>query len=256
VRVERMIRVTVAVLGSLLLAVCGAVPALARSGPAAGISRSAGPRLAGLANASSTSFGGWVFKLKAATSVTAEFKVPSLKCGKLLSGVGPTVIMVTGTAAAENLDAAGLLLTCAGGKAAAAARVRVDGATTVGSSKVATGDLIQATVTTSASKTTVTVADLTKGHKFTLTKSGKGAAAFRESIADNKLVSVKTGKALLVADFGTISFSAGAVSGKALGSVTPRTAVNLLSKTKVVRILTGPLTGTAKNAFTTTWKPS
>jgi hypothetical protein len=255
VRAGRKIMVTVAALGSLLLAVSGAVPALARGGPAAGLSRSTGHGAADLANATSTSFAGWVFKVKAATSVTAEFQVPSLKCGKLLSGVGPMALMVTGTAAAENLNSAGLLLACADGTAVATPVVRVDGTATIGTSKVATGDLIQSTVTTSASKTTATLADLTTGHTFTLTKSGKGAAALRELIIDNRLVSKKTGKPLHLANFGTISFSAGAVSGKALGSVTPRTAVNLLGTTKVVRILTGPLTGAAKNAFTTTWKP-
>ena len=255
-RIERTIGVTVAVLGSLLLAVSGTVPALARGGPAAGLARSAGVRLADLAVPTSTSFGGWVFKPKAATSVTAKFKVPALKCTKFLTGVGPVAVMVTGTSAAPKLNAAGLLLTCVSKKAVMRPVVRVDGTPTIGSNKVAAGDLIQSTITTSASKTTATVADLTKGHTFKLTKSGKGAAAFREGIIDNALTGTKSGKQLPIANFGKISFTACAVGGKAIGSVTPRAAVNLQSKKKVLRIVTGPITGTAKNAFTTTWKHS
>src|SRR5262249_37272247 len=158
------------------------------------LARSTGVRLAGLAAPTSTSFGGWVFKPKAATSVTTKFKMPALKCTKFLTDVKPMAVMITGTSAAPKLNAAGLLLTCVSRKAVMRPVVRVDGTPTVGSNKVATDDLIQTTITTSASKTTATVADLTTGHTFKLTKSGKGAAAFREGIIDNALTGTKTGK--------------------------------------------------------------
>jgi hypothetical protein len=254
--IERKIGVTVAVLGSLLLAVSGAIPALARSGSAAGLSRPTGFGLADVANTTSTSFGGWIFRSKAATSVTAEFKVPTLKCTTTTSGVGPIVAMTTGTSTAENFNTAGLRLQCLDGKGAGAPVVRVDGTVTVGSNTVAAGDLIQSTVTTSASKTTATVMDLTTGHTFKLTKSGKGAAALSEAIIDDALVSETTGKQLPVADFGKITFSAGAVSGKAIGSVTPRVAVIMQTKAKVVQIRVGRIIGAKKNAFVTAWAHS
>lgn len=254
--IERKIGVTVAVLGSLLLAVSGAVPALARSGSAAGLSRPTGLRLADSASVTSTSFGGWVFRSTTATSVTAEFKAPTLKCTTTTSGVGPVVAMTTGTSTAKKFNSAGLRLQCLRGKGVGAPVVRVDGAVTVGSHKVAAGDLIQATVTTSASTTTATVADLTTGHTFKLTKSGTGAAALSEAIMDQALVSKKTGTQFPVANFGKIAFSAAAISGKAIGSVTPRVAVTMQTKTKVVQIQVGPITGTKKNAFVTAWKHS
>ena len=254
--IERRIGVTVAVLGSLLLAVSGAVPALARSGSAAGHSRPTGQGLADVASVTSTSFGGWVFRSKGATSVTAEFKVPALTCTTATSGVGPLVTMTTGTTAAETFNAAGLRLQCLKGKAVGAPVVHVDGTVTAGSHKVAAGDLIKATVTTSASKTTATVADLTTGHTFTFTKSGKGAPALSEGIVDDALVSKTTGKQFPVANFGKIAFRAAAISGKAIGSVTPRVAVRMQTKAKVLQIQVGPISGAKKNAFVTAWKHS
>ena len=59
-----------------------------------------------------------------------------------------------------------------------------------------------------------------------------------------------------VVNFGKISYSKGAVGGKAIGTVTPRTAVNMQKGTGTLQILTGAITGTAKNAFTTTFKHS
>ena len=58
-----------------------------------------------------------------------------------------------------------------------------------------------------------------------------------------------------IADFGSISFTAGAVGGKALGSVSPAgTPYNMQTSKGILQVVTGPLTSTTKNAFTTTWK--
>jgi len=73
VRIERKVGATIAVLGSLLLAVSGTAPAFAHTGHSAGL-RFGGLRLADTLAATSTGFGGWVFGAKKATSVTAEFK--------------------------------------------------------------------------------------------------------------------------------------------------------------------------------------
>jgi Peptidase A4 family len=246
----------VAVLGSLFLVMSAAVPALASSGPSARLPLSAGVRSADLANATSTGFGGWTFTPKTATSVTSEFKIPTLKCTSAASGLSPGSYMITGTSSAQKFNTAGVLLECNSGKPAAAAAVVVDGASKIGSQALHAGDLMKATVTTSASTTTATIADLTKSHTFTLTKSGKGAASLEEAIINDSLVNTSTNKQLPVANFGTIPFSAGAVGGKALGSVTPKTAVNMQTSKGVLQILTGALTGTKKNAFVTTWKHS
>jgi Peptidase A4 family len=255
-RIERKAGTGAVILGSLMLVMSGAVPALAGSGPSARLPLSAGVRSADLANATSTVFGGWTFAPKTATSVTSEFKIPTLKCTSTTTGVGPLSAMVTGTSSAQKLSGAGVLLECASGAPAAAATVIVNNTETNSTHALHVGDLMKATVTRSATKTTATIADLTKGHTFTLTKSGKGAAALEELIIDDSLANSSTGKQLPVANFGKISFSSGAVSGKPLGSVTPRTAVNMQTSKKVLQILTGALTGTKKNAFLTTWKHS
>jgi hypothetical protein len=255
VRIERRIAASVAIGGSLLLALSGTVPALA-SGHSAVLARASGARLAIAANKTSTLFGGWVFAPKKATSVTSEFKIPTLKCTTASSGLGPISVMITGNTSTQNFSAAGLLLECVSGSPAAAAAVVVNGTGTVGGNAVAVGDVIKSTITVTSAKITVTVADLTKGHTFKLTKSGKGAPALQEEIIDDSLVSTSTGKQLAVANFGKIGFTNGAVSGKAIGTVTPGSAVNMVSKKKVLQILTGKITGTKKNAFLTTWKHS
>jgi hypothetical protein len=253
VRIERKVGATVAVLGSLLLAVSGTAPAFAHTGPSAGL-RFGGVKLAVAAPATSTSLGGWAFGPKAAKSVTTEYKVPKLKCGSALSGVGPGAIFLTGSSSSPNFSVAGILMECSGGKPIMAASVVVDGTPKTGTVPPVAGDLIQATVTSSTSKTTATVKDLTKGHTFTLTLSGKGAASLEELIVDDSLGN--GGTQLPLANFGKMTFTSAAVSGKAIGTVTPRTAVNMQTKKKVLQILAGPITGAKKNMFTNTWKHS
>jgi Peptidase A4 family len=254
-RIERKVGAGAAVLGSLLLAVSGTVPALARSGPSAGFSQSSGLRFAEVANAASTGFGGWVFAPKGAASVTAEFRLPTLTCTSATSGTAAVAELFTGSSSSPNFNAAGVGLQCSGGTPAAAAAVVVDGTQASSTHVLHVGDLMKSTVVTSATKTTATIADLTKGHTFTFTKSGKGAASLQEQIGDIPLTS-STGKRLPVVNFGKISFSSGAVGGKALGSVSPSEAVNMQTSKKVLQIVTSALTGTKKNAFTTTWKHS
>jgi hypothetical protein len=250
VRIERKVGVTVAALGSLLVALGGAAPAIAGSGPAAGLGHFSGARIT-IANATSTGFGGWVFTPKAAKSVTAEFKVPTFKCTSVASGFGPLTALVTGTTAA-TFNAAGLLMGCNAGSPVASAAIVVNGVQTLGTKPVAAGDLIQSTITVTTAKVTVTVADLTKARAFKLTKAGKGGTALQELIVDDSL---NNGTAQLpVTDFGKLAFSKAAVSGKAIGGVKPQTAVNMETAKKVLQILTGPITGTAKNTFLTTWK--
>lgn len=255
-RIERKVGVGVVILGSALLALSGAVPALAGNGASARLAHVTGARFATVTNATSTSFGGWAFTPTTATSVTAQFKVPTLTCTAKTTGVGPISVMTTGKSTAPKFNAAGLLLECSGGRPAAAAAVVLNGVGTVGTKPLFVGDVIKSTVTTSATKTAVTVQDLTTGHTFKLTKSGTGAKALQELIIDDSLANSSTGMQLPVANFGKITFSKGAISGKPLGTVTPRTGVNMETATKVLQILTGALSGTKKDSFLTTWKHS
>jgi hypothetical protein len=254
VRIERKVGTIIAVLGSLLLAVSGAVPALAGNGPTAGFAHITGMRFAGTANTTSTSFGGWVFGAKAAKSVTAEFKVPTLKCTSTTSGILPLAALQSGSATAPKTSAGGVLLVCQGGSPAVAATVIVNNKQINDTTNALhAGDLMKATVTISATKTTATIADLTVGHTFKFTKSGTGGTAIDEAIIDSSLVNTSN-QQLPVVNFGKISYSKGAVGGKAIGTVSPRTAVNMQTSSHVLQILTGTITGTAKNAFTTTFK--
>ena len=254
-RIERKVGAIIVGLGSLLLVMGGAVPAVAGNGPAAGFSHVTGIRFAGAANATSTAFGGWVFGVKAAKSVTAEFKVPTLKCTSATRGILPFAALQSGSANSPKTSAGGVLLVCQGGSPAAAATVIVNNTETNDTTHALhVGDLMKATVTISATKTTATIADLTVGHTFKFTKSGTGGTAIDEAIIDDSLVNTSNNQQLPVANFGKISYSKAAVGGKAIGTVTPRTADNMKTSAGVLQILTGAITGTANNAFPTTFK--
>jgi len=251
--IERKLGASVAVVGTLLLVVSGAVPALARSSPSAGLARAAGLGFSDTANTTSKSFGGWVFGPKTATSVTTEVKVPDFGCGENENGVGAFAIFETGTTSAPKFNASGLILDCAVIEGEAAAVV-VNGTISVAPQPVFFGDVIKSMIVSSATKTTATVKDLTAGHTFTLTKSGAGGAPLQERIGDD--AEHLGNNQLPIANFGKITFTKGAVSGKPLGSVTPRRGVNMQTPKGVLQILTGALSGTAKNSFLTTWKHS
>ena len=252
-RIERKVGIIIAGLGSLLLAVSGAAPALAGSGPTAGFAHATGIRFAGTLNTTNTGFGGWVFGAKAAKSVTAEFKIPTLKCTSTTSGILPFAALQSGSAASVKTSGGGVALACQGGSPAVAATVVVNNTQSIDQTNVVhAGDLMKATVTISATKTTATIADLTEGHTFTFTKSGTGGTSLDEAIIDSAVGNPQ----LPVVNFGKISYSKGAVGGKAIGTVSPRQGVNMETSAHVLQISTGAISGTAKNAFTTTFKHS
>jgi hypothetical protein len=254
VRIERKVGTIIAVLGSLLLAMSGAAPALAGNGPTAGFSHVTGFRFAGTANVTSTTFGGWAFGAKAAKSVTAEFKVPTLKCTSTTSGVSPGDALLTGSSAAPKVSAAFVLLVCSKGALVTIPGVTVNGAEMNSAHVVHPGDLMQATVTASSTAMTATIADLTAGHTFKFKKSGSGGTSIEQLIGDTPVAQGTT--QLPIASFGKISYSKAAVGGKAIGTVSPRTGVNMQTSAHVLQISAGAISGTAKNAFTTTFKHS
>src|SRR5262249_32027236 len=150
-----------------------------------------------------------------------------LKCGTAVSGVGPIAVFANGSSSNPNFNAAGLIMQCMGGKAAMVAAGVVGTKQKAGTVPPVARDLIQVTSTSSPTKTTATVKDLTKGHTFTVTLSGKGGASVQELLIDDSLANSSTGKQLPLANFGAMAFTSAAVSGKAIGTVTPRVQVNM-----------------------------
>jgi hypothetical protein len=255
VRIERKVGATVAATGALLLALGGTVPAVASSSPSAARVQASHIALVRTSSATSTTFAGWAFGATKSKSVTSEFKVPTLKCTSKETGASPGSVVFTGSATAAKGSLAAVVLACVSGKVEAGAEVAVNNVAKFGAQVPQPGDLITATVTLSATKITATLADLTKGHAFKVTLSGKKGSSFQEEIGTAKVevTSGTTSKILPVADFGTISFTNSAISGKGIGGVKPQVAVNMVTK-KVLEVTTGKITGAKKNAFTNTWK--
>jgi hypothetical protein len=256
VRIERKVGATVAVTGSLLLALSGAIPALASSSPSAGQLHVALAPAANVTSATSTTFAGWVFGASATKSVTSEFKVPALKCTSKETGDSPGTVVFTGSSSDAEASLAALVQACVGGKSEAVTEVAVNDTVKEGTKLPHTGDVMEATVTLSSSKITATLADVTKGHTFKLTLSGSGGSSFQEELGTAKVeVESSSGKVkiLPVSDFGKITFTDGAIGGKAIGGVKPQVAVNMVTK-KVLEVSTGKITGSKKNSFVNTWK--
>lgn len=251
---NRRIAISAVVVGSLVPAAIGAVPAVASPGSYArlapgqlGVASAATP----LVNNVSHSFAGWVFQKTGSTSVTSVFKVPTIKCTTATTGVSPGSFMLTGVPGKLHFNGAGVIFVCSNGQPGAAANTIIDLNETFDSThSVSVGDLIKATVTTSATKTTATVSDLT--HRFTYTNSGTGNPAAEERIIDDSVVSSNpSGVQYPVLNFGEISYTSGAIGGKALGLVTPRGPFDMRTTANVLQIQTGALGGPTKNLFNT-----
>lgn len=126
------------------------------------------------------------------------------------------------------------------------------------------GDTIKVSATRSDGLVTQgTIADLTSGHKISLTaKAGGAPAAQYAALADAALHNGSS--ELRVANFGKITWTKGSITigtaPQAIGSVpigsTGREGYNLQTTTNVLQILTGAVSGSANNSFTTTWKHS
>ncbi len=234
--------------GSLGVAVVGVAPALA-TGRA--------PAYAA-ANGTMSSFAGWVYSQKGATSVTSEYVLPTPHCTSTSTGASAGSFRYTKVSGKSSLNAADVLLYCFSGRPVLAAGVQFGEKVTFDSQKPVPGDLMKATVTSSSTATTATIADLTPGHTFSLTKSASGAPGLTAEIGIDTVLQPGGSGGYPITDFGTIHFSAAKVNGKPLGS-TPGHGYNMVSNHQLL-VQTGPLTGggsAAKhNAFTATWKHS
>lgn len=245
-RVNRTVSAGVAVLGSVVLAVSGAVPAVARSGPPAAFA----PVADGVANQASHTFAGWYFGVQGAPSVSAEFRVPAVPCTGTAAGFQPQAVMTNN----NTLAAAGVSVRCENGSQVNRPFVEWDNSVRHGGHPVFVGDLMRATVVMSATTATPALEDLTAGHTFRLSMSEAAAGApLAEYVMAGDIGNMNP---LPVPDFGAVRFTSGSVGGKALGSVRPRRAYNWVSSSNVLQVLTGPIGGAGLNAFTTTWEHS
>ncbi len=210
------------------------------------------------ANGKMSHFAGWVFSQKGRTTVTSEYVVPTLHCASTSTGASAGSFLYTKVSGKSNLNLASVLFYCFSGRPVLAAGVQFGDKVTFDSHKPVPGDLMKATVTTSSTTTAATIADLTPGHTFTLTKSTAGAPGLTAEIGLDAVLQPGGASDYPVTDFGSVHFSAARVKGKPLGS-TPGRGYNWVSG-NLLRVQTGPLTGggsaAAHNAFTSTWKHS
>jgi hypothetical protein len=218
-----------------------------------GLSVNAGSAFAA-STVTSTSQAGWIFELPNAVRVAAEFKMPIVKCGTAASGIVPGVFMLTGSPTTGELNGAYLRIQCTGGNETATPGVTVNSSPKFGqAASVKPGDVLQGSVTTSSSKTTATLRDLTKSHTFTLSLAGGGGAAQQELLIDNALQS-NTGTQLPPSNFHQVIFSDGSINSKMLGTIGPAESENMKTSAGVIQISTSALAGPSKGSFTTTWK--
>jgi hypothetical protein len=245
-RVSRAVSAGLAVLGSVVLAVSGAVPAVARSGPPAAFA----PAADGALNQASHTFAGWYFGVHGAPGVSAEFRVPAVRCTGTAAGFQPEAVMTNN----NTLAAAGVSVRCENGSQVDQPFVEWDNIVRHRGHRVSVGDLMRVTVVMSATTATPALEDLTAGHTFRLSMSGAsaGAAASEYVLAGD----IGNTNPLPVPDFGAVRFTSGSVGGIALGSVSPQRAYDMVNSSNVTQIATGPIGGTGLNAFTTTWEHS
>jgi hypothetical protein len=203
----------------------------------------------------SPNFAGWVFgKTKSAKS-TIEYKAPAITWTTASKGVAPTTFVYTGTSSSPIEQAAGLLIACISGHKHYIPYLVINDTETNLTKTVAAGDVIKVTVSASTTKVSATIADLTSPRTFSKTLTGTGSPALQEQDGDGRVTVNNT--VVPVVNFGKISWKHGAISSKPLGSVTPRTKVNMKTGT-TLQIQTSALTptGSTANAFTTVWKHS
>jgi hypothetical protein len=251
---KRRLVLAVVAAGSLGGGVVGAVPALAGSAMRTPSRRS-------LINKTSTGFAGWRFRATRKTaSVTTQFVVPSrVNCAhaKHEESAAPGAYVVTDPAKHTG-DAGVVELLCINQTYVALSAAEV--ANTAYFGKTASpGDLVKTTVVDGKHSAMVIVRDLTKGHRFTFTKSTAAAAPASVTVGLYQQTSLsKPHRPFLLPDFGTLRFRAAQVNGRPLGSLNGQPYNWVTRKNHVRRVRTGALTGggspAAHNAFTVTWR--
>jgi hypothetical protein len=221
------------------------------------------------ANTKSTTQAGYgVSKSAFPASATVKFKVPTVTATACPPGPTSEVAVTSsvratlpGTPPIPNIDAAFLVIICNGPSpdpagviySAGAYLNDVADATTL---TPAPGDTLSATVTVSATKTTVTIKDVTKAMTVTdtgTTPAGETGIKVFDGMSNIPNPPTSTTTFWPITNFGKVNFS-----GAKLDGVTPlvahATAFNLFMGT-ITQISTGALNLTG-NGWTATWKHS
>lgn len=210
-------------------------------------------------NASDTTAAGWELTPPGgATTLTAQFHAPSLVCSRATRAVALAVSLYSGTKKSPKFNVAGIIEQCYRGHASAVPDVGVNGGTQDidYSLHVHPGDLVRLTVDSSRWATRATVVDLTRRHRFSLTRSKKGSGpGLVELIGEDTVLASHSTNRLPVPDFGVVLFTGAAVGGRPIGDFPPacRVAINLVSSRKLVLIFTGPIGGPDGDAFSSVW---
>jgi hypothetical protein len=227
------------------------VVAIGLNVPAAGAESSSGLSFMATANAASTVVAGYGLAptpVPASMSGGTTFTVPALKCGSATTGIAFGSFIFGSTA--TSFVAAGVLTECKSGVALFGGALAAHGKTVATTFTPKPGDVIVVSVAQSATHSSASIKDVTKGKSLSL--SGLGAPNGAVIDGTDGLTNGTT--ALPVVNFGKATYSKSTEDGKTLkaaGSV----AINMETTTHVVQILTSTL-NTLGNGFTETWKHS
>lgn len=187
-----------------------------------------------------TVFAGYEVTTGEAT-VVDRFVIPSIDCAAspATSGIGPGAYMVAGTTGQE-FDGADVSMQCSNGSLLTGEYVIVNGSDTEYGDAVSPGDVIEASVSLTATTTTVTIEDLTKADRFSLDGTGAGASGVAEFVGVDTLST--TTEVLAVPSLSAVKFDDAEVGGTPLGS-TAATALALTSGCPVTLVPTAVFKG-------------
>jgi hypothetical protein len=172
-----------------------------------------------------------------------QFTVPSHTCNGQ-AGIQPGAYLMT-----TSSTGGGILVGCSAETPGYEAVAMINGVRTVLTKiTVAPGDVINISVSVSASTTTVAVIDTTKATRQS--ETGAGIAPTHLFVGD-QAVPASGGGLLAVPNIGKLRFRTTTLNKVDFGSTNP-TAVNMANSANVVQITTGKLSATGA-AFVTTW---
>jgi hypothetical protein len=226
-----------------------AVPAQAAASAAAGVPATGVNPVAGVGPAivNSTYFAGYEAKVAtgSATTSTARFKVPKLKCTSATRAI--TAVAGVEVKDYATFSSAALAVECFNDAVVYFPELAINGTQyNYQSSPAYAGNVIELSTKVTTSGTTVTVKDMTRG--VTKTKTGAGASANAPYIGDSGAASIA------VPTFGTITYSGCRIDGATLKSKSP-TEYQRESSSGVLQISAGSLAATGTK-FATHFKHS
>lgn len=193
-------------------------------------------------NSSSTSFAGYVSSPAGVSKVSADFTVPKITCGASNQGIGPAIFLA-GTSVFSGVGAEAV---CSSGSASYTVAIVINN-TESHVLSISGGDRVKASLSETASKTSVSFKDLTTGVSKSAT--GSGGSVTEALLGDDAVVI--GGSQVPVPTFKKTAFSACLVGAVALGSTSP-VAYNMKTSGGILQVRTSALTG--GNAFKETFK--